>query len=181
MRFLAASNQDMEEAVRRGVFRPDLYYRLKVVSLTIPPLREHPEDIEPLANYFIGKHGWKLRGRVAGISKLALACLKSYLWPGNVRELENVLERALVLGTTDLIQPEDLPDSIIESSHPAEVSTSGFYSNVTEAKRRLLLEAFEKAKGNHSEAAKLLEVHPNSLHRLIRNLNLKAKATELQS
>jgi Nif-specific regulatory protein len=181
VRFLSASNQDMDEAVRRGVFRSDLYYRLQVVSLTIPPLREHPEDIEPLANYFTRKHSWKLRGRIAGISKLALACLKSYNWPGNVRELENVLERALVLGTADLIQPEDLPDSIIESSHPSDVSTSGFYSKVTEAKRRLLLEAFENARGNHSEAAKLLEVHPNSLHRLIRNLNLKAKTTELSS
>jgi Nif-specific regulatory protein len=174
VRFLSASNQDMEEAVRRGVFRSDLYYRLQVVSLTIPPLREHPEDIESLASYFTRKHSWKLRGRIAGISKLALACLKSYTWPGNVRELENVLERALVLGSTDLIQPEDLPDSIIESSHLPEVSTSGFYSRVTEAKRRLLLEAFDRAKGNHSEAAKLLEIHPNSLHRLIRNLNLKA-------
>jgi len=177
VRVIGATNQDMEEAVRRGVFRSDLYFRLTVVSLTMPPLRAHPEDIEPLANYFVEKHRWKLKRRIAGISKLAMECLKSYPWPGNVRELENVMERALVLGATGLIEPEDLPDSIIESSQSSEVSTGGFHSKVTEAKRRLLLEAFEKAKGNHLEAAKLLEVHPNSVHRLIRNLHLKVGAT----
>jgi Nif-specific regulatory protein len=159
------------------VFRSDLYFRLKVVSLTIPPLRAHPEDIESLANYFVQRHGSKLQRRIVGISALAFACLRSYAWPGNVRELENAIERAFVLGASDLIEPEDLPDSIIESSHSSEVATSGFYSKVTEAKRRLLLETFEKAKGNHLEAAKLLEVHPNSLHRLVRNLNLKVRAT----
>jgi len=175
VRVIVATNQDMEEAVRHGVFRPDLYYRLKVVSLTLPPLREHPEDIEPLANYLVQKLSWKPKRRITGISKPALAYLKSYVWPGNVRELENVIERALVLGTSDLIQPEDLPDSIIESNHPSEVATGGFHSKVTQAKRRLLLETLEKAKGNHVEAAKLLEIHPNSLHRLIRNLNLKGR------
>jgi transcriptional regulator with GAF, ATPase, and Fis domain len=170
---IAATNQDMEEAVRRGTFRPDLYYRLKVVSLTIPPLRARPEDIEPLANYFAQKYSWKLKRWIAGISKQAHACLKAYAWPGNVRELENVIERALVLGTTDLIELEDLPDSIIESNYSPEGSISGFHAKVTEAKQRLILETLEKVKGDHLKAAKLLEIHPNSLHRLIRNLNLK--------
>ncbi len=176
VRILAATNRDLEEAIRRGTFRQDLYFRLNVISFTLPPLRERPEDIEPLANYFAQKHSRKLKRRIGGISAAALRALRSYEWPGNVRELENVIERALVLGAADLIQPEDLPDSVIESSAMPGAAAGSFHATITEAKRRLIAETLQKTNGNHSEAARLLELHPNSLHRIIRNLNAKVRS-----
>ena len=175
VRIITATNRDLEDSIRRGAFRADLYYRLNVVSLLLPPLRERREDIEPLANHFVRKHSRKLKKVVHGISPPALALLHGYDWPGNVRELENAIERALVLGTTDRIQPEDLPESVIESGGSPAVSAGGFNDSITEAKKRLILETFQRCNGNHAEAARLLDLHPNSLHRMIRNLNLKPK------
>jgi Nif-specific regulatory protein len=175
VRIIAATNRDLEDAIQRGAFRTDLYYRLNVVSLHLPPLREHPEDVRLLANHFAQKHSRKLKRRIAGISQQALAHLASYDWPGNVRELENAIERALVLGTTDMVQPEDLPDSVLDAGDSPTVSSTGFNASITEAKKRLIIETLQKTRGNHADAARLLDLHPNSLHRLIRNLNLKGK------
>ena len=177
VRVIAATNRDLEDAIRGGTFRSDLYYRLNVVTLAIPPLREHPEDVEPLANHFARKHSRKLNKWIAGISRPALADLKSYDWPGNVRELENVFVRALVLGSRGTIQPEDLPDTVIEASQPAGAATGAFHATIKEAKRRLILETLQRTGGNYLEAAKVLELHPNSLHRMIRTFNLKVKPT----
>src|SRR5207253_4817365 len=116
IRLIAATNVDLNEASRTGKFRQDLYYRLNVVSLEVPPLREHPQDIPLLAAYFIARYSEKVNRRVAGISPKARTCLLHYSWPGNVRELENAIERAVVLGSTELILPEDLPDSILEET-----------------------------------------------------------------
>ena len=175
VRVIAATNRDLEDAIQRGAFRADLYYRLNVVSLHLPPLREHPEDVKLLANHFAQKHSRKLRKGITGISPQALAHLTSYDWPGNVRELENAIERALVLGTTDVVRPEDLPDSVVDAGQYPSVSASGFNGSITEAKKRLIIETLQKTRGNHAEAARLLDLHPNSLHRLIRNLNLKGR------
>lgn len=175
VRVVAATNRDLEDATQRGTFRADLYYRLNVVSLHLPPLREHLEDVKLLAVHFAQKHSRKLKRGITGISPQALACLTSYDWPGNVRELENAIERALVLGTTDMIQPEDLPDSVVDAGHYPTVSSSGFNANITEAKKRLIVETLRKTRGNYVDAAKLLDLHPNSLHRLIRNLHLKGR------
>jgi len=175
VRIIAATNRDLEGAIRGGSFRADLYYRLNVVSLQLPPLRERREDIEPLANYFAYRHSRKLKKWITGISPQSIALLRGYDWPGNVRELENAIERALVLGSTESVQPEDLPDSVIDAGGSAAVSPGGFNASITEAKKRLILETLERAGGSHTEAARLLDLHPNSLHRLIRNLNLKTK------
>ncbi len=176
VRIIAATNRDLEEAIRRGAFRQDLYFRLNVITLTVPPLRERVEDIEALANHFAQKHSRRLKRRIAGISERAYAYLKSYDWPGNVRELENVIERALVLGATDMIQPEDLPDTVLESSPAPEIAGGSFHETIKEAKQRLIAETLQKTNGNYTEAAKLLGMHPNSLHRIIRTLHAKAKA-----
>lgn len=173
VRIVAATNRDLEDAIQHGAFRTDLYYRLNVVSLHLPPLREHPEDVKLLAIHFAQKHCRKLKRRITGISTQALAHLTSYDWPGNVRELENAIERALVLGTTDMVQPEDLPDSVVDAGHFPSVSPTGFNASITEAKKRLIIETMQKTRGNHADAARMLDLHPNSLHRLIRNLNLK--------
>src|SRR2546422_3101808 len=173
IRLIAATNKDLEEAITQRSFRQDLYYRLNVVNLEMPPLRTRQEDIPLLASYFAAKYADKCNRRVTGISPEAKARLISYEWPGNVRELENAIERAVVLGTTEVILAEDLPEAVLE----AEVSTgepvTKYHEAVAETKKQIILSAMDQAKGSYTEAAKLLGVHPNYLHRLIRNLNLK--------
>ncbi len=175
LRVIAATNKNLEDAIEAGEFRQDLYYRLNVVSLEMPPLRERREDIMLLASYFADKYGAKCNRKLRGISADARACLTAYDWPGNVRELENALERAIVLGTTDVILPEDLPEALLEHETSAVLSTMGYHEAVTQTKKQIILKAIEEAKGNYTEAAKLLGVHPNYLHRLIRNFNLRAQ------
>ncbi|HEX6732660.1 MAG TPA: sigma 54-interacting transcriptional regulator [Pyrinomonadaceae bacterium] len=172
IRLIAATNRNLEEAIEAGEFRQDLYYRLNVVAFEMPALRERKEDIVLLANYFTEKYGIKCNRRLRGLSPEARACLSAYDWPGNVRELENAIERAVVLGTTDLILPEDLPEALLEREVPVATATS-YHEAVAQTKKQMILGAIEKSKGNYTEAAKILGVHPNYLHRLIRNLNLK--------
>jgi transcriptional regulator with GAF, ATPase, and Fis domain len=174
LRVLAATNKDLTEAVRRGAFRPDLYYRLNVVALTMPPLRERKADIPSLASYFAAKYARRSRRQVLGVSPEALALLAHYDWPGNVRELENAIERAVVLGSTELILPEDLPEALLEAQGNSGLPTTTYHEAVGAAKRQVVLRALEQAGGNYTEAARLLGLHPNNLHRLIRNLDLRA-------
>ena len=175
VRLIAATNRDLKEASRTGAFRPDLYYRLNVVSMQMPALRERKEDIPLLAAFFAAQHGEKVKRRVAGISPEARACLMRYDWPGNVRELENAIERAVVLGSTESILAEDLPEAILEETAAAGESVNALADGVREAKKVLIERAIEQANGNYTEAAKLLGVHANHLFRLIRTLNLKPK------
>gem|GEM_PF-11862 len=174
IRLVAATNKDLEQAIAAGTFRRDLFYRLNVVELAMPPLRQRPEDISLLANYFASKHGEKCNRKILGVSPEAQARLLSYEWPGNVRELENAIERAVVLGATDHILPEDLPEAILESEAAATtIPAPRYHEAVTQTKKQIILSAMDQAKGSYTEAAKLLGVHPNYLHRLIRNLNLR--------
>jgi Nif-specific regulatory protein len=175
VRLIAATNRDLKEASRTGAFRPDLYYRLNVVSLHMPALRERREDIPLLAAFFAAQYGEKVKRRVAGISPEARACLQRYDWPGNVRELENAIERAVVLGSTELILADDLPDSILEETAASGEPVSALHDGIRDAKKVLIERAIEQANGNYTDAAKLLGVHPNHLFRLIRTLNLKPK------
>jgi len=179
VRFVAATNRGLLQAVEAGTFRRDLYHRLNVVSITLPALRERTEDIPLLADYFVAKASRKCRVRPKPISPEAQACLLSYDWPGNVRELEHAMERALVLGSSDKILPEDLPAEIFESAS-VEPSSSNFQSVVKEQKKQAVQKAMQQSGGNYIEAAKLLGIHPNSLLRLIRNLNLKGSFPEPQ-
>jgi Nif-specific regulatory protein len=171
LRVLAATNKNLEEAIESGEFRQDLYYRLNVVSFEMPRLRDRREDIPLLANYFTQKYSAKCNRRVSGVSEEAKRCLTEYDWPGNVRELENAIERAVVLGTTELILVEDLPETMLEIDHG--VAPTGYHESVVETKKRLIINAMDQASGNYTEAAKLLGVHPNYLHRLIKNLQIK--------
>jgi transcriptional regulator with PAS, ATPase and Fis domain len=167
------SSQYQEEAVRGGTFRQDLYYRLNVISLRTPPLREHPEDIVLLANRFAAKFAERCGRRITGISPEARGLLRTYEWPGNVRELENAIERAVVLGSSDLIVAEDLPDALRQGKTEAG-NTEGLgmlQDAIIAAKRTVVQRAFEHANQDHNEAARLLGVHPNYLYRLIRNLD----------
>jgi len=173
IRLVAATNRDLTQEVKKGSFREDLFYRLNVVRLSLPPLRERPEDIELLAQYYASEHGKRVKRRIAGVSPEALAILKRYDWPGNIRELANVIERAVVLGTTELILPEDLPESMLEAKSVSGAAAGSYHQAVNDRKKELILEAVSRAGGSITEAAKLLGLHPNYLHRLIRNLGLR--------
>ncbi len=173
LRLIAASNRDLERAVEEGRFRQDLYYRLNVVPLTMPPLRARREDIPLLASYFVKKYATACKRPVVGISEDAPALLTRYEWPGNVRELGNAIERAVVLSSSDRILPEDLPEAVLEAAAADEVSSSRYQGALRKAKKEQVLKAVADSAGNITEAAKLLGVHPNYLHRLIRNLELR--------
>jgi len=181
IRVVAATNRELAEEVKKGTFREDLYHRLNVVAVTLPPLRERREDIPLLASYFATKYGSQAKRRIAGLSPQAIKLLESYDWPGNVRELENTIERAVVLGSTELILPEDLPEALTETPAAASGSpgTTSYHGALREAKKSLIVEAVQRSKGNYTEAAKSLGLHPNYLHRLIRNLDLKAELKKL--
>ena len=172
IRLLAATNRDLAAEVRRGAFREDLYHRINVVALHTPPLRERPGDIPALASHFLARSSARCRRRVAGISVEAERYLLSYPWPGNVRELENAMERAVVLGQSELILAEDLPETVLESAALPEVP-GALQSSVTASKRQAILAAWQEAGGDHRQAAEKLNLHPNSLRRLIRNLKLR--------
>src|SRR3984885_223227 len=173
IRIIAATNCNLEQAVRDGSFRQDLYYRLAVLKITMPALRDRREDIPMLVRHFVQKYSKRCKVKPKPVSREAMACLANHDWPGNVRELENAIERALVLGHSDTLLPEDLPESILERGPSRELSEARYHSSIKELKKQLILEAVEQTRGNYVEAAGVLGVHPNYLHRLIRNLGLK--------
>ena len=176
-RVIAATNKNLEHAIKAGHFRQDLYYRLNVVSVALPPLREHREDIPALALHFTNKFAAKSKRGFRGISPEARSLLMQYSWPGNVRELENAIEHAIVLGLTDEILPEDLPEAMLEEQSS---ETAALYHNTLhQTKKQLVITAMNDAKGNHVEAARLLGIHPKYLHRLIKNLSLKSDLKRL--
>lgn len=191
VRVVAATNRDLEAAVRAGKLREDLLHRLNVVTLATPPLRERREDILLLARHFARGAGERVGRRVVGISEAARTALVAYDWPGNVRELGNVIERALVLGEGEVIELEDLPDEVLaarprgggavrdpdEASgpHAQGAPAASFHDAVLATKRRLIADAYHRADGDHTRAAALLGVHANSLHRLIRALGLESE------
>jgi transcriptional regulator with GAF, ATPase, and Fis domain len=178
-RVIAATNKNLEQAIKAGEFRQDLYYRLNVVSVSLPPLREHREDIPTLALHFASKFAAKSKRGFKGISAEARSLLTQYSWPGNVRELENAIEHAIVLGLTEEILPEDLPEALLEEQS-SEVAAALYHNTLNQTKKQLVITAMDEAKGNHVEAARRLGIHPKYLHRLIKNLNLKSELKRLQ-
>jgi transcriptional regulator with GAF, ATPase, and Fis domain len=179
-RVLAATNKNLGQAIKTGDFRQDLYYRLNVVSVTVPPLREHRDDIPLLALYFAAKYAARNKRPFKGISREARALLMNYSWPGNVRELENAIEHAIVLGLTEEILREDLPTSLLEEQS-AELTGARYHDALNQTKRELVLTALQEAKGSFPEAAALLGIHPKYLHRLVRNLNLRQNLRDQSS
>jgi transcriptional regulator with GAF, ATPase, and Fis domain len=189
VRVLAATNRELEAAIKAGAFREDLYYRLKVFPITLPPLRERREDIELLARHFARKYGAKRQPPVTLITPEALACLKSYHWPGNVRELESAIYYAALrhdAGSTEapeFIAPADLPEEIralAPLTGAPDLDINRVARQASEAaKKRVIHEAIDRARGNLSEAASLLGIKPPNLHRLINELGLRAEVESL--
>src|SRR5687768_1952494 len=139
----------------------------------MPALRDRREHIHLLAHYFAQKHARQANRPVTGVSEPARAALMAHDWPGNVRELENAIERAVVLGSTGTILPEDLPEAIVETAATPEPAVTRFHEAVVQAKRMIVTRAIDQAAGNYTEAARLLGLHPSNLHRLIRTLGLR--------
>jgi len=164
VRILAATNKDLEKMIQQGTFREDLYYRLNVVSILAPPLRERKEDIPLLAQNFLAKYTARHRKKVKSIPPQVLDQLCRYSWPGNVRELENAMERAIILSTGENVLLEDLPPEM-ELTFPREESSP---SSLKEAERKLILDALRATGGNQSRAAQLLGIHRTSLWRKLK-------------
>jgi DNA-binding NtrC family response regulator len=166
VRFIAATNQDVRDLISSGKFREDLYYRLNVMEIFIPPLRERKEDIEPLAVYFLQKHLPKARKKITGFTKEALDVLWHYSFPGNVRELENIIERAIILEKGQFITPESLPQSIklfqIETLEPGQVKT------IEELNKEYAEKVLEMYGGNRSKTAEVLGISRTSLWRILK-------------
>jgi DNA-binding NtrC family response regulator len=167
VRVVAATNRDLEAAVKEGTFRADLYYRLNVVSLHIPPLRERREDIPLLAEHFAHKHG---RSEGAAISPAARDLLLAYGWPGNVRELENVVARALALNPSGVILPDDLPEAI-RGGQPASAPVPSLPGSerptLAELERRYAAQVLRETDGNKTRAAEVLGIDRKTLYRLL--------------
>jgi transcriptional regulator with PAS, ATPase and Fis domain len=183
VRIVAATNAGLEQRVAAGMFRSDLFFRLNVVAIHIPPLREHGEDIQILASHFLGRFNAEMGCSVDGISSEAFEMLTTYDWPGNVRELRNVIERALILnqGATEL-RPEHLPPRVRDATRkPSGVDPSNGILDtrltLEEAERRLIREALERSGGNQSKAARELGVSRDTLrYRMKKHGTLKGES-----
>ncbi len=175
IRLITATNRNLKEAVKKGTFREDFFHRLNVIPVNMPALRDHKQDIPELVEHFVKKHSAKCGQPKKLVSSATLSCLMSYDWPGNVRELENAIERAVVLGVGDTLLPEDFPEQILEHDGSAEIASGKYHGSVQEYKKKLILNAIRESGGKYADAAKALGLHPNYLHRLIRNLNIKGE------
>jgi len=170
VRILAATNRDLQEDVSVGKFREDLYYRLNVVTLRIPPLKERVEDIPLLAQHFLERYARKNKKRIKGFTPLAMDMFLKYDWPGNVRELENAVERAVILGPGDYITEKELPLSITKAyPHAEEIDRPPTVSkepqSLEEAEKDAVLAALEASGGNKSETARVLGITRKTLHK----------------
>jgi DNA-binding NtrC family response regulator len=172
IRIIAATNRDLQELVDAGDFLADLYYRLNVVPIHVPPLREHKEDIPELAAFFLHKHAHEAKRDMVGIADAALERMRAYDWPGNVREMENAIQRAIVLGNHDQIVAADLPGQLLEADGGGDVA-AGYHDAVEGYKRRLLEKALQQTGGNQSKAAELLGIQRSFLSRMLKRMDLR--------
>jgi DNA-binding NtrC family response regulator len=184
VRIVAATNRDLDQAVRDGHFREDLYYRLKVIPVEMPPLRERPEDIPLLMTHFVERFNAEFRKNTRGFTPEALKCCEQYRWPGNVRELRNVVERAMILENKEYLGPEDLPPAIREEvtkvageqadggSSAGGVALPDEGCGLRQIEERMVRRALEKTNGNQSRAAQLLDISRDSLRYKMRKLGL---------
>ncbi|RMF91368.1 MAG: sigma-54-dependent Fis family transcriptional regulator, partial [Nitrospinota bacterium] len=176
-RLIAATNRDLSEAVRQGTFREDLYYRLNVISLSLPELKDRKEDIPLLANHFVKKYARQAQSPVEGISKEAMDLLLRYPWPGNVRELENVIERAVTLGKGPLITPEDLPDLVREEHRQEYEALLEGDLSLEELEKEYIRRTLQKTRGHQTKTAAILGIDRRTLYRKIRKYGLLKEIT----
>ena len=181
VRIIAATNKNLKELLDSGEFREDLYYRLNVINIKLPTLRERKDDIPLLVSHFLQKYCQENNKRLCHITPEAMAYLWSYHWPGNVRELENIIERAVVLSTSNIIGKELLPDYIINPtvsvSYPLQFPSDSlsFKDMVHEFEKKLVLNSLKMANGVQKKAAELLKVKPTTFSEMLKRLNIANK------
>jgi DNA-binding NtrC family response regulator len=175
VRIIAASNADLRQEVATGRFREDLFYRLHVVPIAVPPLRERREDVAPLARHFLGKYARQFGKLVRDISAGALEALERYPWPGNVRELENIVARSVALAAEPVVQLDQIPlDVTLVPSAAAGEDQLNLREARQEVERMLIQRALDRASGNQTVAARLLGMHRNTLLVKLAQLGLRA-------
>ena len=170
IRIIAASNRDLQEGVKRGTFREDLYYRLNVVNIKLPPLKERRDDIPFLVNFFIEKYNKKYHMKVKGISKRAMNLLTEYEWTGNVRELENTIESMMVINSPEVIDISHLPQEIRVFEGGPEVIPIRIGTPFEEVEREILIRTLKATRGNKRRAAQLLGINVRTIHRKMEGL-----------
>jgi transcriptional regulator with PAS, ATPase and Fis domain len=171
VRIISATNADIENRIKEGRFREDLYWRLNVIEIKIPPLRERKDDIDILVKHFINKFSEEHKKNIKGIDKQALSQLIDYQWPGNVRELGNVIERAVVLAEGDYITPIDLPDKFKKAEQESEPSTLKAY--ISDYEKSLLLKIYNSNNRNKEETAKALGIDLVTLYRKFKRYGIE--------
>lgn len=183
VRVLAATNRNLEDAISSGAFRSDLYYRLNVVSIVLPPLRDRDGDVPLLANHFLNRYVQKTGKKIRAFTPEAIDKLSKYSWPGNVRELENVVERAVILADSDLIGLEDLPREIAEEKTFIQGTSSGmsFKKAVREFERTLILKALHESGGVQARAAESLGLGRTTFHEIMKRLGIKTGGGSVQN
>jgi two-component system response regulator AtoC len=171
VRVVAATNRNLEEEVKAGKFREDLFYRLQVMPIVLPPLRERRGDIPRLAAYYIDRYNGEFKKRVRGLSPAAAALLEQYQWPGNIRELRNAIERAMLLADRDLIEPDDF-STLTRSVAAAQFRLPAEGLNLDEVERQLVVQALERAGGNQTQAGQLLGINRDQVRYRIEKFGL---------
>jgi two-component system response regulator AtoC len=175
IRIIAATNRDLRQAVKEGAFRQDLYYRLNVIQIVIPPLRERIADVLPLAQFFIEHYNQKFSRRIDGVTEETRNILVTHNWPGNVRELRNTIEHAMILEETTLIRPGSLPADLQVGTGSQKAATGAFvgdWMSLPGQERRLLIQALGKTRGNQTHAAKLLHITRDTLRYRMKKFHL---------
>jgi DNA-binding NtrC family response regulator len=173
VRFIAATNRDLLKACKEGSFREDLYYRLNVIHIELPPLRNRKEDIPSLVNFFIKKHSSKRKDiYIKGITEEALNLLMNYSFPGNVRELENIIERAIAFTNSSEITVKDLPSYLIKNSQTKKTIHGSLREAVDNFEKELIWSALQKSRGNISKAAEFLGIHRQQLQRKLKQFKI---------
>src|SRR6476469_274860 len=172
VRVVAATNRDLAAAVKNGTFRNDLYHRLNVVAIVLPPLRERKEEIPGLADFFLRKFSIAAGRKVSEISDSAWKRMMAYDWPGNVRELANAIERAIVLGTEATIEAKELPSGLAEESLLPVTENLSYRDGVNAARKELVVKALQKTNGNRAAAARLLGLETKYFLRLMKSLQI---------
>ena len=173
VRIVAATNRDLESAVKDGRFREDLYHRLNVIAITLPPLRERAEDIGALAEHFLRRFAAESKKHCTILENEALAKLTAYHWPGNVRELANVIERAVVLGSGETLTVKDLPSRIAALESMERIDNPSYREAMESVRRALVAQALARSNGNRAAAAKALGLHEKYFLRMIKTLGIK--------
>lgn len=173
VRIISATNSDLRSAIKKYKFREDLFYRLNVIPIHLPPLRERKEDIPLLANHFLDRHCRNFGKKIKGFKKNVIQLFMNYDWPGNIRELENLIERLVVLNKGDQIGPERVPAEIKGETGPGlDPEETKFYNAVKKFEAKFIARALEKTGGKKGQAAKMLGMHRNTLINLEKKLRL---------